>query len=57
MKTSSFLSAAMLLCVTVSTGQAQIQPGASADVILQLKLTRTEPGLVTRDEPGAVIRG
>ena len=57
MKTSSLSSIAVLFCLAASAAQAQVVPGSSADVILQLKLTRTVPDLAPRDEQGQVIRG
>lgn len=57
MKTSSFSAFAVLFCLAASAASAQVSPGSAADVILQLKLTRTVPNLAPRDEQGQVIRG
>lgn len=57
MKTSSFSAFAVLFCLAASAASAQVVPGSVADVILQLKLTRTVPDLAPRDELGQVIRG
>lgn len=57
MKTSSLSAFAVLCCLAVSAASAQVVPGSVADVILQLKLTRTVPDLAPRDELGQVIRG
>lgn len=57
MKTFSFIPLAALCCLAASAAPAQVVPGSAADVILQLKLTRTVPDLVARDEEGQALRG